>query len=51
MFSRVAIAKQKQIHIDEENMKKKYFLLHKWDFIKEKRREFETVVKDLKKKR
>ena len=29
----------------------KYFLLHKWDFIKEKRKDFEALVQTMKRKR
>lgn len=35
---RLQTAQDKKEHIDIENRKKKLFLLHRWDFIKEKRR-------------
>eukprot|EP00347_Sterkiella_histriomuscorum_P013353 403365039 len=50
-FDRLILAKQRQKDIEQQNIKKKYFLLHKWEFIKEKRKQYEGVVKDLKKQR
>jgi len=37
--------------LDLENLKRKYFMLHKWEFIKEKRRQYEVIVAQIKKER
>ena len=50
-FDKVFLAKQRQQAIDLENHKRKYFMLHKWEFIKEKRRQYELIVARMKQER
>lgn len=45
-FDRVLIAKQRQKEIERDHIKRKYFLLHKWEFIKEKRQQYEKIAKE-----
>lgn len=43
-MDRVIVAKHRKKSIEMNNMKMKYFLVHRWDIIKDKRRQYEVII-------
>ena len=50
-MDKVRAAQEKKRVIEVQNRKMKYFLVHKWDFLKEKRKQYEEFALQLRKKR
>ena len=50
-MERIVLAKQKKKALEIENMKMKYFLVHRWEIIKEKKKQYGDFIQKLKKQR
>ncbi|CDW87083.1 UNKNOWN [Stylonychia lemnae] len=50
-MEKIVQARQRQKDLELQNLKRKYFLLHKWEIIKVKRQQYEQIVTKMKKQR